>query len=57
MKIEANFRVLVIVFSVAWAALVPAQVQSQDAEGHAWWQHALNYEGYPRSFADSNGMG
>jgi alpha-glucosidase len=25
-----------------------------DAEGHAWWQHAVFYEIYPRSFADSN---
>jgi alpha-glucosidase len=25
-----------------------------DADGHAWWQHAVFYEIYPRSFADSN---
>ena len=28
--------------------------QSTDADGHAWWQHAVFYEIYPRSFADSN---
>jgi alpha-glucosidase len=28
-----------------------------DAEGHQWWQHAVFYEIYPRSFADSNGDG
>ena len=30
-----------------------------DAEGHQWWQHAVFYEIYPRSFADSdnNGIG
>jgi len=30
-----------------------------DAEGHQWWQHAVFYEIYPRSFADSdnNGVG
>jgi alpha-glucosidase len=28
-----------------------------DAEGHQWWQNAVFYELYPRSFADSNGDG
>jgi len=28
-----------------------------DAEGHQWWQHAVLYEIYPRSFADSNNDG
>jgi alpha-glucosidase len=31
--------------------------QRRDAEGHAWWQHAVFYEIYPRSFADSNNDG
>jgi len=41
----------------------PAQPQlsrpdsRQDAEGHFWWQHAVVYEIYPRSYADSNGDG
>jgi alpha-glucosidase len=34
-----------------------AQNLAVDAEGHAWWQHAVFYEIYPRSFADSNGDG
>jgi alpha-glucosidase len=34
-----------------------AQQQKVDAEGHAWWQHAVFYELYPRSFADSNNDG
>jgi alpha-glucosidase len=36
-----------------------AQDQPTDAEGHQWWQHAVFYEIYPRSFADSdnNGIG
>ncbi len=28
-----------------------------DAEGHQWWQHAVFYELYPRSFADGNNDG
>src|SRR6266496_5922994 len=28
-----------------------------DAEGRKWWQHAVFYEIYPRSFADSNNDG
>jgi alpha-glucosidase len=36
-----------------------AQQKPVDAEGHPWWQHAVFYEIYPRSFADSdnNGVG
>ncbi len=34
-----------------------AQTKPIDAEGHPWWQHAVFYEIYPRSFADSNNDG
>src|SRR5690242_1033417 len=34
-----------------------AQQSRRDAEGHQWWQHAVFYEIYPRSFADSNNNG
>jgi alpha-glucosidase len=34
-----------------------AQQSKRDAEGHQWWQHAVFYEIYPRSFADSNNNG
>jgi alpha-glucosidase len=39
------------------AALAGAQTKPVDAEGHQWWQHAVFYEIYPRSFADSNNDG
>jgi alpha-glucosidase len=38
-----------VLSSTAWA-----QKGDVDADGHAWWQHAVFYEIYPRSFADSN---
>ena len=34
-----------------------AQSKSVDAEGHAWWQHAVFQEIYPRSYMDSNNDG
>jgi alpha-glucosidase len=34
-----------------------AQARAVDAEGHQWWQNAVFYEIYPRSFADSNNDG
>jgi alpha-glucosidase len=37
-------------------ASLTAQAQT-DAERHQWWQHAVFYELYPRSFADSNNDG
>jgi len=54
MRLSAFFVLLVILFSSAPAV---AQVQSADAEGHQWWQRAVFYEIYPRSFADSNNDG
>jgi alpha-glucosidase len=34
-----------------------SQQKGVDAEGHQWWQRAVFYEIYPRSFADSNNDG
>ena len=39
------------------SSVAGAQTQSVDAKGHPWWQHAVFYEIYPRSFADSNNDG
>ena len=46
---------LLIIFSFALSAA--AQTKSVDPEGHKWWQNAVFYEIYPRSFADSNNDG
>src|SRR5437588_7515988 len=35
----------------------PSSKRAVDAEGHQLWQHAVFYEIYPRSFADSNNDG
>jgi alpha-glucosidase len=44
-----------LILSVSLAPF--AQPRQVDAEGHPWWQHAVFYEIYPRSFADSNNDG
>ena len=39
-------------------AIAAAQTShSADAQDHQWWKHAVFYEIYPRSFADSNNDG
>ncbi|HVH66788.1 MAG TPA: alpha-glucosidase [Gemmatimonadales bacterium] len=45
---------IALLLSAASAAPAPSQ---RDAEGHAWWQHAVFYEVYPRSFGDANNDG
>ena len=42
---------------LAVSCTLNAQKKGNDVEGHAWWQHAVFYEVYPRSFADSNNDG
>jgi alpha-glucosidase len=46
-----------IIAIALFSAALHAQKTPPDAEGHAWWQHAVFYELYPRSFADSNNDG
>lgn len=54
-----RFAVLAIVIFWLSSLLAAAQTPAKgaDAEGHPWWQHAVFYEIYPRSFADSNNDG
>ena len=50
---------LVLISTLLFWSLATAQTSTKavDAEGHQWWQHAVFYEIYPRSFADSNNDG
>ena len=51
----------ILSFLFLLSAWVPTAAQTasnaSDAEGHQWWQNAVFYEIYPRSFADSNNDG
>jgi alpha-glucosidase len=51
------FNLSVALASMCCCFLASAQNTAVDAEGHQWWQHAVFYEIYPRSFADSNNDG
>ncbi|HEX2597697.1 MAG TPA: alpha-amylase family glycosyl hydrolase, partial [Terriglobales bacterium] len=55
---HSQIKIIFLLLLTAW--LTPelwAQAKPVDAEGHQWWQHAVFYEIYPRSFADSNNNG
>jgi alpha-glucosidase len=46
-----------VLFITGFCCGLHSQTQPVDSEGHQWWQHAVFYEIYPRSFMDSNGDG
>jgi alpha-glucosidase len=50
--------ILLLALAIGAASpIVSAQRDRVDEEGHPWWKHAVFYEIYPRSFADSNNDG
>ena len=53
----SRFVLLAILVLLCCSFFAVAQNTPVDAEGHQWWQHAVFYEIYPRSFADSNNDG
>jgi alpha-glucosidase len=54
-----RFAATVLVLFIFLVALRATRAQSKtaDARPHPWYQHAVFYEIYPRSFMDSNGDG
>ncbi len=58
---RSKILMLMLLFLVLLMTPVGAGAQGKagtvDREGHPWWQHAVFYEIYPRSFADSNNDG
>jgi alpha-glucosidase len=52
-----KFSLALLLVLVVTGVQLTAQSQSVDSEGHQWWQHAVFYEVYPRSFSDSNNDG
>ncbi len=59
-KNAVSSALLGLVVILLGIGMFPLRAKSQvklDAEGHQWWQHAVFYEIYPRSFADTNNNG
>src|SRR5438094_8109541 len=52
-----RIRVFALLLCLATSLSSSHAQQSPASEKHPWWQHAVFYEIYPRSFADSNNDG
>lgn len=57
MKVRIDLRALLVTILLGWATFCSAQTGPGDMKEQPWWKHAVFYEVYPRSFADSNGDG
>ena len=56
MRLKCSWIFLIAILCFLRSSANP-QTPGKDAEGHEWWKHAVFYEIYPRSFADSNNDG
>lgn len=56
-KADLTIFSFIVFCSTLFPQSLIAQTKAIDDEGHQWWQHAVFYEIYPRSFADSNNDG
>jgi alpha-glucosidase len=52
-----SMAIFLFMFCISGLTAYAQTTQSAEEEGKAWWQHAVFYEIYPRSFADSNNDG
>ena len=52
-----RFCLVILLFATCVPTKSHAQSRPAPAPGHEWWRHAVFYEIYPRSFADSNNDG
>ena len=57
MSSRVTTSIVLVLMALFYAPGLRGQKSGVDAEGHSWWQHAVFYEIYPRSFADSNNDG
>jgi alpha-glucosidase len=56
-QLYKKLAVSIIALATALPAQLDGQTQGSDTQEHPWWQSAVFYELYPRSFADSNDDG
>ena len=56
-QVSLRMSLSILVLTSFCSFVATAQTTPVDAAGHPWWQHAVFYEIYPRSFADSNNDG